>query len=220
MKRLLYGGTFDPIHIGHVHVANRAGRLLGAERVVLIPTGSPPHKGNRTHAGGAQRLEMVRRAVQDEPLLEVNDSEVSRPGTSYTIDTVEALLAGPYAGDSLVVLLGQDALEILPDWHRIEDLTQLVAFAFVPRPGAPEPDWKRLETALGPQGAASLRALRLAVPPMDVSSSDLRDRRATGRSVRCRVPDPVADFIEENDLYLEPTSPSRNEPQDDEEPSA
>lgn len=202
MKRLLFGGTFDPIHTGHIHAANKAGRLLGAERVTLIPTGSPPHKDNRTHATAQQRLEMVRLAIADEPLLEVNDLEISRPGTSYTIDTVEALLAGPYAGDSLVLLLGQDALQILPVWHRIAELAQLVVFAYFPRPGAAEPDWERLTQALGPAATTTLRSLRLPIETLDVSSSDLRQRRVEGRSVRCRVPDPVADFIEENGLYL------------------
>lgn len=202
MRRLLYGGTFDPIHIGHLHVARHAARLLGADRVVLVPTGSPPHKGRRTFATGAQRLEMVRLAVAGDPLFEVSDIEVARPGASYTYDTVTELLAGPHAGDSLVLLLGQDALALLPSWHRIRELAPRVGFAVVPRPGAPEPDWPRLEEILGAEGVERLRALWLPVPLLDVASSDLRARRADGRSVRCRVPDPVADYIEERGLYL------------------
>ena len=202
MGRLLFGGTFDPIHEGHLHVARKAGRLLGAECVVLVPTGAPPHKGNRTHATAAQRLEMVRLAVANDPFLDVSDVEILRAGTSYTFDTVDALLGGPYRGDQLILLLGQDALEILPSWHRITELAARVAFAHVPRPDAPEPDWEGLRAALGEPAADALRALRLPVEMRDISSSDLRLRRREGRSVRCRVPDPVVDFIEEHGLYL------------------
>lgn len=200
-RRLLYGGTFDPIHSAHVTVAEAAGRLIGADLVSLVPTGDPPHKPEGPYASAEDRLEMVRRAVAGRPLLDVLDLEVRRGGTSYTIDTVERLLAGPCKGESLALLLGQDALDLLPQWHRVHELLDLVPVFVAPRANAPEPPWDRLRAAFGDAVVDDLRKRTLATPREPISSTDVRRRIAEGRSIRCWVPDPVADYIETRGLY-------------------
>lgn len=201
LRRVLYGGTFDPVHSAHVTVAEAAGKLLAADVVSLVPSADPPHKSAGPYASAQHRLEMVRRAVAGHPLLDVLDVEVRRGGTSYTIDTVEHLLAGPCAGESLMLLLGQDALELLPSWHRAQDLVGLVPIAIAPRAGSPEPDWATLTEHFGETFVTSLRKRVLATPREDISSTGIRDRMAAGKTIRCWVPDPVADYIEEHGLY-------------------
>ena len=201
LRRVLYGGTFDPVHSAHVTVAEAAGNLLAADVVSFVPSADPPHKSAGPHASARHRLEMVRRAVAGHPLLDVLDVEVRRGGTSYTIDTVENLLAGPCAGESLMLLLGQDALELLPAWHRAADLVRLVPIAVAPRIGSSVPDWVTLTEHFGEAFVASLRGRILATPREAISSTGIRDRLAAGKTVRCWVPDPVADYIAEHGLY-------------------
>jgi nicotinate-nucleotide adenylyltransferase len=201
MRRLLFGGTFDPVHTGHLEVARAAARLLGADRVSLVPAADPPHKQGREVAPAADRLEMCRRAVASDPLFDVLDVEVRRGGASYTIDTIRELKAGPCRGDSLVLLVGQDALADLPAWRSARELAAEVPIAVVPRPGAPTPPWDDLARALGADAVAGIRARSLPVRPVDLSSSTVRARARAGKSVRCWVPDPVADYIESRGLY-------------------
>lgn len=208
MRRILFGGTFDPIHEGHLSMAEHARRLLGAERVVLIPNARSPHKPDGAHAAAAHRLAMVRLAAAEREGLEVVDDEIVRGGASYTIDTVERLQAGRFAGDALVLLLGQDSLPELPRWHRAAELVRLLPIAVVPRPGAAEPPWDELTEAFGASFVEGLRRRRLPVPTLDVSSTDIRRRVREGASIRCRCPDPVVDYIEAHGLYREPDDKS------------
>jgi nicotinate-nucleotide adenylyltransferase len=207
VKRLLFGGSFDPVHAGHVAVARAAAAALGADRVSLVPVADAPHKRGAAAASATDRLEMCRRAVAGDPLFDVLDVEVRRGGVSYTIDTVRDLLASSCRGDQLMLLLGQDSLVDLPNWRDARALAGLAPVAVVPRPGAAAPDWDELARALGPDVAAGIRDRFLRVPPVDVSSSEIRRRVAEGRSIRCRVPDAVADYIEERGLYV-PTTPA------------
>ena len=202
-RRVLYGGTFDPIHAAHIAVAVAAGHELGADVVSLIPAGDPPHKADGPHVTGEHRLAMARAAATEHAILDVLDIEVRRPGTTYTIDTLEELLAGPCRGESLILLVGQDALQLLPTWRRARDVVSLVPIAVAPRPGAPEPPWKRLQEAIGDQATEALRQHVLRTPMEDVSSTAIRARAARGAPIRCWVPDPVADYIERHRLYAD-----------------
>ena len=131
----------------------------------------------------------------------MTDVELRRAPPSYTIDTVEELLAGPFAGDSLVLLLGQDSLAELHRWHRAADLASRCGFAIVARSGAPDPPWNRIEDVLGADAVRRIRGGFLRLPPNSVSSSAIRARIAAKNSIRCWVPDPVADYIEARGLY-------------------
>jgi nicotinate-nucleotide adenylyltransferase len=201
VRRLLFGGSFDPVHAGHVSIARAAARALGADRVSLVPASGAPHKRGGASAPAQDRLEMCRRAVAGDALFDVLDVEVRRGGVSYTVDTVRELLAGPCAGDSVMLLLGQDQLAGLAQWKEARALAALAPIAVVPREGADEPPWADLTAALGSEAADGIRARMLKVAPVAISSTDVRKRAAEGRSVRCWVPDPVADYIEEKGLY-------------------
>jgi nicotinate-nucleotide adenylyltransferase len=200
-RRVLYGGTFDPIHAAHVAVALSAGRELGADVVSLVPTGDPPHKTDGPYASAEHRLAMATAAASEHPLLDVLDVEARREGVSYTIDTLEELIGRQCRGEALVLLVGQDALQLLPTWHRARDVVALVPIAIAPRPGAPEPPWERLRESIGAAATDALRGRVLRTPMEDVSSTAIRRRAAAGKTIRCWVPDPVADYIEAHGLY-------------------
>lgn len=200
MRRLLFGGSFDPVHSGHLQVAEAAARALGAERVSLLPAAVSPHKTG-TVASPEDRLALCRAAVEGNPLFDVLDAEIRRGGRSYTVDTVRELLAGPLRGDQVMLLLGQDQLAELPRWRDAAELLALAPVAVVPRPGAPPPDWEALEAALGRAAAEGIRSRFLPVATSVVSSTEVRRRAAQGRSIRCWVPDAVADLIEARGLY-------------------
>ncbi|MCE9637883.1 MAG: nicotinate (nicotinamide) nucleotide adenylyltransferase [Planctomycetes bacterium] len=204
MRRLLYGGTFDPVHAGHIAIALAAGRATGAERVSLVPASVSPHK-LATVASAEDRLAMCRLAAAEHPTIDVLDIEVRRGGRSYTFDTISELLAGPFRGDQVMLLLGQDALIDLPKWHRARELAALVPIAVAPRPGAAAPDWDALTAAIGAEAVTGIRGRVLRLPTSPVSATAVRERRAQGRSIRCWVPDAVADYIEANGLYVVPS---------------
>lgn len=201
MRRLLYGGSFDPVHAGHLSLARSAARALGAERVSLVPAADAPHKRGGASASAADRLEMCRRAVAGDPLFDVLDVEVARGGVSYTVDTVRELLAGPCRGDRIMLLIGQDQLAELGNWRDAAALASLAPIAVLPRSGAPEPPWPEIEKKLGKESADGIRARCLRVPAVDISSTAIRRRVAEGKSIRCWVPDAVADYVEARGLY-------------------
>lgn len=201
LRRLVYGGSFDPIHAGHLQIAGDAGRLIGAERVSLIPAAQSPHKPDGTRASAEDRLEMARRAVAGDPFFEVLDTEIRRGGRSYTYDTMRELLDGPFRGDQVMLLIGQDALADLHRWHRARELAALVPIAVVPRDGAATPPWDLLAASIGAEAADGIRRRFIPVRKSALSSTEIRRRRAEGRSIRCWVPDPVADYIEAKGLY-------------------
>ena len=201
MRRLVYGGSFDPVHAGHIALAQDAARALGAERVSLVPAADAPHKRGGASAPAADRLERCRRAAAGSPLLDVLDIEIRRGGVSYTYDTLRELIEGPCRGDSLMLLIGQDQLAELGSWRRARDVAALVPIAVVPREGARDPVWEELGRALGEEAVAGIRARFLRVPTSPISSTEVRRRVAQGKSIRCWVPDAVADWIEERGLY-------------------
>jgi nicotinate-nucleotide adenylyltransferase len=144
---------------------------------------------------------MCRLAVAGDPLFDVLDVEVRRGGVSYTVDTLRELLAGPCRGDQLMLLLGQDSLADLAGWREPREISALAPVVVVPRRGAPPPPWEALEQAIGKQATDGIRARFLRVPPVEISSTQVRGRAGEGKSIRCWVPDPVADYVERRGLY-------------------
>jgi nicotinate-nucleotide adenylyltransferase len=185
----VFGGTFDPPHIGHLVTAIDARDALSLDVVLFVVANEPWQKtGSRVITPAGDRLKMVRAAVRGERALEASDLEIVRGGPSYTVETLEALLAAE-TDAQLHLLLGSDAAAGLFTWHRAAELPELCRLVVVERPG---------RTTELPDG---LDAIHLAVPRLEVSSTDLRDRAADGRSLRHMVPEDVISLIREGDLY-------------------
>ena len=183
VKIALYGGTFDPIHHGHLILAREAIGQLGLARVVFIPAAQSPHKLALAPAPAEARLEMVRAAVADEAGFEVDDAEIRRPGPSFTIDTVEAWLAREPEAE-LFYLIGHDNVRELATWRRFEDLRRLVRFVVCGR---------------GENGAP--HDFPVISRRVDISATDIRARVARGDSIRYLVPDAVRAIIAARGLY-------------------
>jgi nicotinate-nucleotide adenylyltransferase len=216
MTRLgVLGGTFNPIHLGHLRAAHEVAEALGLARVLLVPSAQPPHKpsaGANGIASGEQRLAWVEAACADDPLLSACDLEIARGGPSYTVDTLRQL-AEQSAPERPVFIIGSDAFAELGTWREPKQLFALADFAVMTRPGTPGrladwiPDALRgdFELEAGGAGArhratgSSLRAV--AISALDISSSDIRDRVRRGRSIRYLVPEAVRRDIEASGIY-------------------
>jgi nicotinate-nucleotide adenylyltransferase len=202
-KRLLFGGTFDPVHNGHLIVARALAEEMGFDRVVLVPTNQPPHKPPAS-ASAEDRLAMLRLAVRDEPAFEVSGVELRRRGPSYTLDTLQELHAAHPAAE-LHWAIGADMLEDLPRWHRIGEVLAACTLVVMVRPpwnGRIEEILRKLAAELGPGPGETLAKSVARVPLIEISSTDVRRRVAEGKSIRYLVPYPVATYIEEHGLYL------------------
>jgi nicotinate-nucleotide adenylyltransferase len=193
----IMGGTFDPIHLGHLAVAEEAREVLGLDRILFVPAGQPPHKAALDVSRIEHRVAMVELAIADNPGFELSRIEVDRPGPSYTVDTLEALGAG---GDRLTVILSAETFAELPTWHEPGRLFEAARVAVAPRWGYPAPDPGWLATTFP---GREDRVSYLEGPRLGVSSTALRARIAAGRSIRYLVPQPVAAYIAAHNLYTE-----------------
>jgi nicotinate-nucleotide adenylyltransferase len=195
MRLGLYGGTFDPIHLGHLILAEQCREACTLDRVWLVVAGSPPHKpGGRTAVG--HRLEMVRIAIAGHPAFAASDIEAKRPGPHYSVETLEAVRRD-HPDDELFFLIGADSLADLPSWREPERIARLATIVVVNRPGIEEVDRDRLPDF----GPGSRPLAWVSIPPVGIASSDLRRRLAEGRSIRYMVPRGVEAYIEAHGLY-------------------
>ena len=195
MRIGILGGTFDPIHAGHLAAARAAIDCAGLERVLLIPTGQPPHRSG-TVADAEQRVEMCRLAIGEDSALEVSDLEVRRGGVSYTAETLLDLRR-IYPQDDLFLILGWDAARLFATWRKPEEIRRLAQVVVVSRPGSGAPDAAALQAAgLDPGG--TVLCLR---PTPDISGSALRRAIARGEPVGERLPAAVEEYIAKHDLY-------------------
>ena len=192
----LLGGTFNPVHEGHLSIAREALALFALDAVWFIPCAVPPHKPVHDLASNEDRLAMLRLALADEPRFAALSIEFERPGKSYTLDTVRALQAlHPDAG--FVFIIGADTLPELHTWHRPLELLAAIRIVTLARPGCvPDPAALRLP----PPWPAKLLADLRTGEPLDVSSRDLRAKIAAGQPVSL-VPEPVLRYIQEHNLY-------------------
>ena len=191
----LMGGTFDPIHVGHLAIAEEARDALGLERIVFVPAGQPPHKPTGAVTAAEHRVAMVELAIAGNDAFELSRIEVDRPGPSYTVDTVEALAADA----DLTVILSVETFAELPSWHEPERLFAAARLAVVPREGYPAPDPAWLAATFP---GRENRVTYLEGPRLGLSSTALRARVAAGRSIRYLVPDAVEAYIAANHLYV------------------
>lgn len=191
------GGTFDPIHYGHLAIAEEARYILDLARVYLIPAAHQPLKQGRHAASAAHRLAMVDLACDDNPMLIASSIELDRPPPSYSVDTIAALRQQLPADTELHFILGADALALLPRWHRINELIEMTRFAVITRPGIV------LDVAATAQQLPRLRGRVTVIegPALEISSDMLRQRMHNGLPVRYQLPDTVLAYIYEHGLY-------------------
>jgi nicotinate-nucleotide adenylyltransferase len=219
MRIGLFGGTFDPIHFGHLRAVLEVQEGLGLSRVVLIPAALPPHKTRAGVAPAADRLRMIELAVEGEPGLAVSDVEIRREGPSYTIDTVRHFHREMTDADEIFLIMGLDAFLEIDTWKSFRELLALVFIIVISRPDAdgPKPDRGRnqvadflrgritTDLAESPTGfnGPGVRGVRLhAVTALDISSRRIRELVRSGRSIRFLVPAAVHDCIQTKGLYL------------------
>ena len=197
MRIGIFGGTFDPIHLGHLAAARAAMGCARLDRVLIMPSAQPPHRDAATAPAG-QRLAMCALAVEDEAGLEVSDLEIRRGGLSYTSDTLTELHR-IHPADELYLILGWDAARLFSSWHEPEQVKRLASVVVVGRPGTAAPDEAKLKSA-GLDGARTILCLE---PTPDISGSALRQAIADGRPVAGLVPEKVARFIASHHLYAD-----------------
>jgi nicotinate-nucleotide adenylyltransferase len=195
MRLGLFGGTFDPIHLGHLILAEQCREACKLDRVWFVVAGAPPHKRNDRTAV-AHRLEMARIAIAGQTSFAVSEIETTRPGPHYSVETLEAVRRDQ-PDDDLFFLIGADSLADLPTWREPARIAQLATIVVVNRPGLEEIDAAKLPD-FGP-GARPLSSV--TIPPIGIASTDLRRRLAEGRSIRYMVPRGVEAYIEVEGLY-------------------
>lgn len=188
MKIGIYGGTFDPIHNGHLILARDAVETLGLDHLLFIPNAISPHRQRHTPAPAALRHQMILAAIADEPRFRADDIELRRSGVSYTIDTVLELKEKYPPDTELFYLIGQDNVNELHSWHRIDELKEFVSFVVFPRSNR--------------DPAHLLLKLERRI---DISATEIRNRVAKGGSIRYLVPDAVRTIIAGHQLYKEPS---------------
>jgi nicotinate-nucleotide adenylyltransferase len=186
----LFGGSFDPVHHGHLIVGRVAAEILGLDAVRFVPAREQPFKRGLHGASPEQRAAMLELAVAGSAGFGVERAELERPSPSYTVDTLRALHARE-PGVRLCLLLGADAAAELQDWHRVEEIPELAAVVVFARPGVRVP-------------ASPLITRAIEVPAIEISATEIRRRVREGRSIRYWVPDPVAEYVGIHRLYLDP----------------
>lgn len=201
----IMGGTFDPIHFGHLRTALEIAESCGMEQVRFIPGSVPPHRP-QPKASAEQRWEMVNLAIESEPLFQADRRELERQGNSYTVDTLTSLRDDLGAKVPLGFVLGMDAFLAFRSWHRWQDIMQLAHLVVMNRPGyAPDPhDWYGellVQTTCELRSAAAGRVTFLSVTQLDISATKLREACKNNKSVRFLLPDAVCHYIQEHGLY-------------------
>ena len=196
MRLGILGGTFDPIHLGHLAAARAAIVCARLDKVLFVPSGTPPHRGAAV-ASGDQRLEMSRLAIDGEPGFEVSDVEVRRGGRSYTADTLRDL-SRQHPQDELFLVLGWDAARMFSSWRDPDYVRGHVTVVVVGRPGTESPDAGKLAAA----GLDPAKTVLCLHPTPDISGSALRGAIARGDAVR-DLPEPVKSYIAKNRLYMD-----------------
>jgi len=201
MRVGVLGGTFDPIHLGHLAAAEAAQKFLGLQSILLVPSSIPPHRAQPAGAAAEHRLAMTELAAQGRPGWTVSRIEIDRQGPSYTFDTLVEL--GKF-GSQIFFITGADAFAEIATWSRYPAVLDLANFAVVSRPGITLDSLReKVPSAFERPSSSPTRVILVEAHTPDVSSTDIRDRVRTGQSLSGLVPDAVAEYISAHRLYLQ-----------------
>jgi nicotinate-nucleotide adenylyltransferase len=207
----LFGGTFDPIHLGHTGVAEAAAAQTHAEKVIFIPAKCSPLKGFLPHAADSDRMAMILLAIAGHDDLAVSDCELKRPAPSYTLDTVRQFKQEYGPGTSVRWLLGADSVQDLVHWYKIRELIDECDVTTMQRAGYSPPDFDRFEPLWGPERVAKLKRNVIETPLIDVSSTEVRRHLAAGEDVRGLLHPDVIDYIRRHGLYQQTSTLEPNQ---------
>lgn len=192
----ILGGTFDPIHEGHLSLAKAALAELGLDEVLIVPAGNPSFKQGRVHAPIDDRMRMGRLAVDGLPGIVISDIEAARSGITYSIDTVRELKRA-HPSDELVFLIGSDAARMLPEWHAADELARSVSFGVFDRAGS----GIAMDALMDDLAAHGFDGIAMATPIDEISSTGIRNALSDGEDVSDLLPDRVWEYIRDNGLY-------------------
>ena len=201
----LFGGSFDPIHYGHLLLAEQCRETLQLDQVRFLIANVSPLKTERKVASNRNRIEMVKLAIGGNPYFDLDTREIDRGGVSYTLDSVRSILEElARKGDSqteLFLLMGADVLKDIAKWHEPKQLFQLVMPCVINRSGFGEPAWNLLEPFMSADRFKAAQGLKVAAPQVEISSSNLRSRLQAGQSIRYQVPPSVDAYLHEQSIY-------------------
>ncbi len=201
MRIGLFGGSFNPIHMGHLIMAEHILEAAELDRIIFIPAAQPPHKEMGLKDSSEHRYKMVELAIADNPNFEITDIEIKRDAISYTVDTVHQLKER-YPDDKLYFIIGSDTFYELPSWRNVPGILEVVNFLVVRRPGFAQQQLQNLDQALEDFAVIHDTEISLIDAPLiQISSTFIRQKMAAGQSIRYLVPDVVRDFIEARDLF-------------------
>lgn len=192
------GGTFDPVHLGHLAIAEEARTQLDMTEVVFVPAGRPYFKALAYISPPEHRVNMLNLALADRPYFKISLMEIKRPGPSYAVDTIAKMKRQLTADDEIFFIMGWDSLLTLPRWEQPERLIKLCKIVAAPRPGYPKPDVSLIEPELP---GVTQRTVVMEKPLVDISSTDIRERVKNGQPIDKLVPPAVAKYIREKGLY-------------------
>ncbi len=200
MRLGIYGGSFDPVHYGHLLLAESCREQLTLDQVWFLPAAVPPHKRSRTLADAKHRIEMLRLAIAGHDAFDVSTIEIDRGGVSYTADTLE-LVAQEQPGAIVYLLMGGESLSELPTWRDPARICRLAVPAVVHRAGGPDVDYSVLDPYVTDERLAEFKQAQVEMPAIELSSTDIRSRISAGQSIRFRTPRAVEKYIETHGLY-------------------
>lgn len=200
MRLGIFGGSFDPVHYGHLLLAESCLEQCQLDRLWFVPAAIPPHKQDRQLAPPSARVEMLKLALGGHSQIEVSETELKRGGVSYTVETLTEIQAD-HPDSQLFFLMGTDNLQYLPSWKQPEQLCSLASPIVVSRVGSGEPDFEQLTSVVSNERLAEIRQYQVIMPLIDLSSSEIRNRVAQGKSIRYHTPRAVEQYIKNQELY-------------------
>jgi nicotinate-nucleotide adenylyltransferase len=200
MRIGVYGGSFDPVHLGHLVLAEQCREQAMLDRVLFVPAARPPHKQSQSLTSFDRRVEMLALAIAGQPAFQIDELEKERPGPSYTVETLTALRQ-KYPGDELCLIVGTDTLHDLPQWYQPRRILELATLLAVERADWPVLSQRQLRDSLQLPDTFPLRYEAVQAPLITIASRDMRRRVGEGRSVRYQIPRAVEAYIADKGLY-------------------